>query len=262
MKATEPRARAAPAALSVVAESDDASLAGLPEGVDPPARGGDAAVIALGAAAAGGPTPAVRWLDREPGEADPPGERLIAPAGGGLWRCAPWPAADALFTLAPPTGDRCLLVGSPIRELDRSRPPAAGAEPTGEETVAERALARGVEVDSVDRLDAELLAGAACVILADSPGGALPARAFAVLAAGRLLVTPRLETTFGLEDGLDHLEFGGPDDAVTLVEAYRRVPGAFARIAAWGRLKAGPQRASVAYARLAADLRLDEPGGV
>jgi len=242
------------APLSVVAEADDASLAGLP-------GDGDGPVIALGGAEAGGRTPAVRWLDREPREADPPGERLIAPAGGGLWRSAPWPAADALFTLAPPSGDRCLLVGGRTRVADRPGEPAADAEPRGDETVAERALARGVEIDSVDRLDAELLAGAACVILADSPGSALPVRAFAVLAAGRLLVTPRLETTFGLEDGLDHLEFGGPDDAVTLVEAYRRVPEAFARIAAWGRLKAEPQRASVAYARLAADLRLDEPGG-
>jgi hypothetical protein len=69
-------------------------------------------------------------------------------------------------------------------------------------------------------------------------------------------VVPRLITTFGLEDGLDHLEFADPDEAVTIVEAYRRAPDAFARIMAWGRLKAGPQRASVVYGRLAADLRL------
>ena len=100
------------------------------------------------------------------------------------------------------------------------------------------------------------------MILPETPGGALPARAFAVLAAGRLLLTPRLDTTFGLEDGLDHLEFADPDDAVTLIEAYRRVPEAFTRITAWGRLKAEPQRASVVYARLAADLRLHGRGAV
>jgi hypothetical protein len=94
------------------------------------------------------------------------------------------------------------------------------------------------------------------VILAESVGGALPARAFAVLAARRLLVVPRLVTTFGLEDGLDHVEFADPDEAVTVVEAYRRAPEAFARITTWGRRKAEAHRASVVYGRLAADLRL------
>ena len=48
---------------------------------------------------------------------------------------------------------------------------------------------------------------------------------------------------------------------MTLVEAHRRSPDAFARISAWGRLKARPQRASVVYGRLAADLRLHGLGG-
>jgi hypothetical protein len=107
----------------------------------------------------------------------------------------------------------------------------------------------------VDRLDADRLAAAACVILAEAPGSALPARAFAVLAAGRLLIVPRIQTSFGLEDGLDHLEFADPDEAVTLVKAYRGSPDDFSRVAAWGRLKAEPHRASIAYGRLAADLR-------
>jgi hypothetical protein len=89
----------------------------------------------------------------------------------------------------------------------------------------------------------------------------LPARAFSVLAARRLLIVPRASTSFGLEDGLDHLEFDDPEEAVTLVEAYRQTPDGFARIMAWGRLKAGPQRASVAYGRLAADLRLHGVAG-
>ena len=94
-------------------------------------------------------------------------------------------------------------------------------------------------------------------MIADSPAGALPARAFAVLAARRILLVPRIERTFGLEDGLDHLEFSGPDEAVTLLEAHARNPGAFARVLTWGRRKAEPQRASVVYARLAADLSSD-----
>ena len=153
---------------------------------------------------------------------------------------APWPAADALFELAAPVGERAIVTGS---------------DAAARELIVRRAATRGVAIEELDTLDAELLAGAACVILAEPPG-VLPARAFSVLAARRLLIVPRLSTSFGLEDGLDHLEFIDPDESVTLVEAYRRYPDAFARIMAWGRLKAGPQRASVAYGRLAADLRL------
>jgi hypothetical protein len=217
--------------LSVVASSEDASLAGH-------TGGGDGPVIALGDAAGGESMPAVRWLDRRPTGADPPAERLMGPAGDGLWRVAPWPAADALFELDAAVGDRSLVVGAD-----------AGA-------VAERGAARGVPVELVERLDAGRLSEVACVVLADSPGGALPAQAFAVLAARRLLIVPRLQTTFGLEDGLDHVEFADPDEAVTLVEAYRRAPEAFARVTAWGRVKAEAQRASVVYGRLAEDIRL------
>jgi hypothetical protein len=219
--------------LSVVGESEDTSLAGLP---DADGR----LVIALGAAPARESLPAVRWLDGMPRGQDLPAERTIAPAGDGLWRVAPWPAADALFELDAAAGGVSIVVG-------------AGEAAA---TVAERAAARDVVVELVERLDADRLAEAACVVLPDAPGAALPARAFAVLAARRVLIAPRIETAFGLEDGLDHVEFADPDEAVTLVEAYRRAPEAFARITAWGRAKAETQRASVVYGRLAQDLRL------
>jgi hypothetical protein len=219
--------------LSVIAEPEDAGLAGLPSiGVEAP-------VVALAGVAADG-TAAVRWLDRLPGPDSAAGERLMAPAGDGLWRVAPWPAADALFELPPAPAGQILVTG---------------AESDLREAIVAGATGRGVPVESVDRLDAGRLRGAAVVVIAESPRGALPARAFAVLAARRLLLIPRLTRTFGLEDGLDHLEFAGPDEAVTLLEAYARNPTAFERVLTWARLKAEPQRASVVYARLAADLR-------
>lgn len=218
--------------LTVIATSADASLAGLP-------AGGNGPVVALGAAPAE-PPPAVRWLDRPPRAGDPPAERLIAPSGDGLWRVAPWPAAAPLFELDPPEGSRGVVTGD---DADARR------------LIVERAAARGVELDELDELDAERLAEAACVILTE-PGGILPARSFAVLAARRLLIVARPSASFGLEDGLDHLEFIDPEEAVTLVEAYRRFPDAFARITVWGRRKAEAQRASVVYGRLAEDLRL------
>jgi hypothetical protein len=222
--------------LSVVAAPADASLAAPP---DNPDRGAGP-LVALGDAAGADGPPAVRWLDHPPSADDPPAERFVAPAGDGLWRVAPWPAADALFELDPAAGDRCLVV-------------ATDAE--AREALAERAEARGAAIEQVEQLDAGRLAEVACVIVADAPGRALPARAFAVLAARRLLILPRLETAFGLEDGLDHVEFASLDEAVTVVDAYRRAPEAFARITAWGRLKAEAQRASVVYGRLAEDLR-------
>ena len=219
--------------IAVVADAGDASLAGL-------ADAGGSLVVALGAAPAGAAD--LRWLERPPVRGDRSAARLAAPAGNGLWRMAPWPAADALFELPAARVGRALITGG------------------GEElraAVVERAAARGVPLDEVERLDAHALAEAGCVILADAPQEALPARAFAVLAARRLLIVPRVRVSFGLEDGLDHVEFPDPDGAITLVEAYRRAPGLFARMLAWGRVKAEPQRASVMYARLADDLRLD-----
>jgi hypothetical protein len=220
--------------LTLAAGPADASLAGAPDL-------GDGPVVALGEPDGGGASVQVRWLDRPPRPDDRPSGRLIAPAGEGLWRAAPWPAADALFDLPPAKGGAAIL---------------AGAEAGVRAAVAERAAARGVALEQVDVLDAGALEAASCVILAEAPAGALPARALAVLAAGRLLIVPRLRTSFGLEDGLDHLEFADPDEAVTYVEAFRSAPDAFARITAWGRVKAEPQRASVAYARLAHDLGL------
>ena len=231
--------------LTLAATPADASLVGAPDL-------GSGPVVALGDHDGGGTSVQVRWLDRPPGPDEHPGAggqpsgRLIAPAGKRLWRVAPWPAADALFELPPAQGGATILTGADAGVRD---------------AVAERAAARGVALDQVDVLDAEALGAASCVILAEAPGGALPARSLAVLAARRLLIVPRLSTSLGLEDGLDHLEFADPDEAVTYVEAYRGAPDAFARITAWGRVKAEPQRASVAYARLAHDLRLGGGSG-
>lgn len=222
-------------AVELLADRPDAEVAGLPSGD----RSG--VLVALGDVSDERRQPLVRWLDRPVRPEERHEELVIAPAGEGLWRRAPWPAADALFDLPPASAAPALLIGS---------------EPGLRDAVAERAAARGVSMRQAERLDAATLAGAGCVVLAESPGGALPSRACAVLAAGRLLITPRLRTTFGLEDALDHLEFADPDEAVTAAQAFADDPETFGRVVAWGRLKAEQQRASVVYARLAEDLRL------
>jgi hypothetical protein len=224
--------------LRVVGEPADLSLAG------PQAGGRTGHLVALGEARADGDVPALRWLDRPPRTGDPAAHRFAAPAGDDLWRRAPWPATDALFDLPAPPGLTVLLAGPP-------GPMRA--------SIAERAAARGVPLEPVARLDLAGLSRSAAVVLADAPGGALPARAPAVLAAGRLLIVPRLGTAFGLQDGLDHLEFSDVDEAVTLVEAFRTAPDAFARMTLWGRVAARPHRASVVYARLAFDFQFHAP---
>lgn len=228
------------AGLELIADRADAELAGLPSGD----RNG--VLVALGDVSSEHRQPLVRWLDRPARPDEHHEELVIGPAGEGLWRRAPWPAADALFDLPPASAAPALLVGSEAGLGD---------------AVAERAAARGVSMRHAERLDAATLASAGCVVLAESPGGALPSRAFAVLAAGRLLIAPRLRTTFGLEDTLDHLEFADPDEAVTAAQAFAADPETFGRVVAWGRLKAEQQRASVVYARLAEDLRLQGLAG-
>jgi len=237
--------------IELLADPADAELAGTASGAGP--------LVALSDVRSDGRRPLIRWLDRPAGPGDTSSELVIAPAGEGLWRRAPWPAADALFELAPPSA--ASAPSAPASPAAPSSAPVSAALLVGgerglREALAARAAERGVALRQADRLDAAALAGVGCVVMAESPGGALPARAIAVLAAGRLLITPRLETTFGLEDGLDHLEFASPDEALDAVRAFGAAPATFGRVLSWGRLKAEQQRASVVYARLAHDLRL------
>jgi hypothetical protein len=263
-------------AIELLADPADAELAGrpAPAGDAPSAPTGDAPLIALSDATSAGRRPLVRWLDRPARPEDRDAELVIAPAGEGLWRRAPWPAADALFELAPASpasasagpsspASASAEAASPASASAEAASPASaspallvGGERGLRDAVAARAAERGVALRQAERLDAAALGGVGCVVMAESPGGALPARGFAVLAAGRLLITPRLETTFGLEDGLDHLEFASPDEALDAVRAFGAAPATFGRVLSWGRLKAEQQRASVVYARLADDLRL------
>jgi hypothetical protein len=105
------------------------------------------------------------------------------------------------------------------------------------EQIEQRAAARCVPMESVDLLDDAAIRRAGCVILVGD-ASTLHARALAVLAAGCLLLVPRLDPDFGLQDGLDHLEFVVADEAITLVESYLRAPAAFTRVRTWARIAA------------------------
>lgn len=164
-------------------------------------------------------------------------ERLVAPAGSGLWRRAPWPAADDLLAAPPSTsGAPVLVVG-------------AGA-------LAEVLAARGVPAEHADRLDRERLLAASAVLFGGSPGEPLPAHAPAVLAAGRVLIVPRAEPGFGLLPAIDHLAYEDDVAAAQLADAAFTYPDAFESIRALGRIAARAHLASTVYARWAVDVDL------
>ena len=262
--------------LVIVAEPAAASLAGLDGAFDwgeavtaapgavPDADLGDADLaIALGGAAAA--EPALRWLD-EPATAGapvapaaapasagppgggPPGARLAGPAGPGLWSRAPWPVRDDLIG-AHPLGEGLLVVG----DTERDAPLLAKLADRG---IAHRAVASP---------SADDLLGAAAVAFPPPPGAdgryvpaslqeAVPALAFASLAARRPVILPRARVTFGLLPGVDHLAASTDDDVVQYADALLVHPAAFRIQVALGAIAAERQRASVVYGRLTAEL--------
>lgn len=232
--------------LAVVAEAEDLLVAGPSgplEGVELVEEPGEAdAVVTLGASAR--PAGARLWIDWAPCEprvdtgSDAP-DRVIAPRGSGLWRREPWPVNDALFSLPPaPVDGLTLVLGDPGEERDEW---AAAIGAHAGTTIADRVTAAELE-----------RAGVVAV-----PGGRLPGAAFAALAAGRLLVTGRLETSFGLLAQVDHIEVAGALAAAQMVAAAGEHPGAFRHVATMGSLAAERRRATLVYSRLGTDLGVE-----
>lgn len=169
------------------------------------------------------------------------------PYGGvtGVRPIAPWPARDELFELEPAPRPLALVVGE-----------------SGE--VAEKLAARGLPAAREPHLTAAGLARASVVILlgpADAAtdeeplrAAAMPAEAPAVLAARRVLIAPRCDTSFGLLPGTDHLAFSTGDDAVQYADAVLSFPESFAPFRVLGAVAAEAHRASRVYARIADEL--------
>ena len=99
------------------------------------------------------------------------------------------------------------------------------------------------------RLTVAELQRAAVVVLA----GPLAAGAFAVLAAGRLLIAPRVTPAFGLLAGIDHLAYDSEREAAAYADAAVTFPDAFEPVSAMAALAAETQRASAVYGRLATE---------
>jgi hypothetical protein len=184
----------------------------------------------------GAPLPGVDWAERaEPGA----GERVVAPEGAGAWRRMAWPVADDVFGLDPaPEGAPALVAGGSAEDR---------------EAVADALEALGAGARAEPALTLDALRAAAVVVLL---GGieALPAPAFAPLAARRVLVVPPRRRTFGLQPGVELFAADVPATLAERAHSALRHPGAFEAARALGAVAAERQRASALNARLAADL--------
>lgn len=169
-------------------------------------------------------------------------DRVLAPAGRGLWRRAPWPVQEAIFDLPVPPEPPSVLVA----EGDAAERSAA----------VDALEARGIPTTTGERLDLGVLARASIVVLC-TQDGALPAAGMAPLAAGRLAVTVACKTSFGLLAGVDHLAATDARQAAALVDAALAQWDALAPMRALGRLAAERHRAPLVYERLLADLALE-----
>ena len=144
------------------------------------------------------------------------------------WRRGPLPTRDTVFALSPGAG--ILVVGDG-------------------DGIVKDLRERGAPVRAAARLTVAELQRAAVVVLA----GPLAAGAFAVLAAGRLLVAPRATPAFGLLAGIDHLAYDSEREAAAYADAAATFPDAFEPVAAMAALAAETQRASAVYGRLATE---------
>jgi hypothetical protein len=255
--------------LAIVAQRAGAGVAGLegdfawgeartlaPNGEPPEAD----ILVAIGAAATGREPDLRLAADERRGEpAAPPAARVVATCGPDLWSRAPWPVRDDLFDLEPAPAGAGLLVVTDGGERDAS--------------LLDKLSGRGIPFTTASELTAEALAAAAAVAFPPSPDGegryapgarqeALPATVLAPLAAGRFLIAPRAEVTFGLLPGIDHLAAGTDDDVLQYADTLHAFPEAFAPQVAFGRIAAERARASAVYGRLAeqivAERRRDE----
>jgi hypothetical protein len=152
--------------------------------------------------------------------------------------------ADAIFDLAAPAADAgVLLIG--FDDGARRQLAAALAEVEG-------------RVAAAPRLTLDDLRDAAVVVFAPgSEPAPLPARAMAVLAARRTLVTGRCRPDFGLLPEVDHFPSVSSGEALHTAVAALRHRDAFGAARVWGRRAAERHRASSVYGALLTDLQLE-----
>jgi hypothetical protein len=189
-----------------------------------------------------------------PGAPIPPGfhRTLRTPGAGGAagaWRSRPLPIDDRLFadvrrSARPP---RALFVGRSTAYREAILTPAKHDHDVLH-------YSHGLAGDA---LAGVLAAADAGIALTPGDGPGFPAQAPLHLAAGHLLLSQTLQPAYGLEPGIDLLEFDSVDRLQTLLIQLRRRPDAYERVRIRGRLKAEEHRASRVWPRIVHDLLAD-----
>ncbi len=219
--------------MSLLAGAEDRELV---DGTVP-----DSLTVAFGDHPAAGCDGVLVRFAHAPGEG---AELRVAPSGDGLWRRAPWPAADALFDVSAPVDGAAVLVvhGDEGRRVEH----------------AAKLTAHGLTPSHAPRLRRVDLESVATVIFLHDDRG-FPALAPAACAAARLVIVQRPEPLFGLQDGVDC--FVADDDrSIVLAQTAARASQAFDVMRSLARLAVRSQRASALYERLALDLSLAVQG--
>lgn len=157
------------------------------------------------------------------------------PAAGQSAVPSPWPVRDELFALGSPVTGEVLVVGD---------------HASHRQALLEKLDSRGASARGIERLTADELSGASVVVFCREDAETIPATAMAVLAARRLLITPRCPLNRGLFPGIDHLAYTHDDEAVQYADEVLSFPESFESLRAFGALAAQRHRASTVYGRL------------
>jgi hypothetical protein len=167
---------------------------------------------------------------------EPGAERVVAPAGDGVWRRMPWPVAAEVFDLPAATNPRAVLVIGDDHSI------AAGLR------------GNDLNVATAAELTLDALSAAAVVVMIGGHG-ALPAQAPAALAARRVLVADATETTFGLQSGIEFFQSQHAGEAIERATMACLHPDAVRPVRVMGFRAARDHRAPVIYPRLAEEIR-------
>jgi hypothetical protein len=163
------------------------------------------------------------------------------------WRCMPLPVADRFY-----------------RPVTRARRPPRVVFIGYSTMHREQFLISLKHEFDIGHYAHGLMGGALDQVLADADVGinlhghpsppSFENRVLLHLAAGHLVLSERLDPTFGLEPGIDYVEIEGADDLSLRVHQLHLQPDAYDRVRVRGRAKAEQFRASVVWPAVIADL--------
>ena len=165
------------------------------------------------------------------------------------WRAVPLPVSDRYFKPVRPSSfsGRAVFIGRSTGHREHVLTPAKHVYDLLH-------IAHGVGPDELERVLAETDVG---INVHNEDYSNFENRVSLHLAAGHLLLSERLRPTFGLEPGLDYIEFDGADHLLWLLRRIESSPDLYRRVRLRGRSKAELFRASRVYPALLHDLRHD-----